>query len=136
MVLVGEVCLRGLDFSDPKRKNPEHSALLEQSKILFQGVYDSKELRAAAATLDSNIERYHHAKYTKHTLKFTRAFTTQDIEDSYNGLYVQRLDGYCRLARLNYAIACLLATGNVYSIKCEFVLCFYSSYCFSSFEII
>ena len=113
MILVGEVLLRGLDFSDPKRKNPEHSALLEQSKILFQGIFDSKELRNAAEKLDHYVERYHHAKYRKDAAKRDHPLYIKDIEDSYDAPFVDRLNGYCRLARLNYAIACLLAAGKV-----------------------
>jgi hypothetical protein len=113
MILVGEVLLRGLDFSDPKRKNPEHSALLEQSKILFQGIYDSKELQKAAIEVDRYVERYHHAKYRKHAATNVHPVYIKDIEDFYENPFVHRLDRCCRLARLNYAIACLLAAGKV-----------------------
>ncbi|CAF5102504.1 unnamed protein product, partial [Rotaria sp. Silwood1] len=61
LVIIGEVFLRGLDFADPILKNPEYTALLEQSKILFQGVYDTEALRDAARELDKRVERYHHA---------------------------------------------------------------------------
>jgi hypothetical protein len=118
LILIGEVLLRGIDFEDQKRKNPVHTALLEQSKILFQGVYDSPELVDAAAKLDERVEKYYHQKITKFAKQILDPISKKDIEDSREAPYTRRLAGYCRLARLNYAIACLLAGG-----KDNFELC-------------
>ncbi|CAF3631922.1 unnamed protein product [Rotaria sp. Silwood1] len=112
LVIIGEVFLRGLDFADPILKNPEYTALLEQSKILFQGVYDTEALRDAARELDKRVERYHHAILSKCAPKLLHGISARDITDSQSSPFISRLDGYCRLARLNYAIACLLAAGK------------------------
>jgi hypothetical protein len=112
LILIGEVLLRGIDFEDPKRTNPEHTALLEQSKILFQGAYDSPQLTEAAVKLDERIEKYHHQKIMKFAKRILDPISQKDIEDSREAPYTSRLAGYCRLARLNYAIACLLAGGK------------------------
>ncbi|CAF1484607.1 unnamed protein product, partial [Rotaria sordida] len=109
LILIDEVPLRGLDFSDSNRKNPEHSALLEQIKILFQGVYDSPKLLEAAKKLDDHVEDYHHNRINKLANQILNPISKQDIKDSRETLFSKRLAAYQRLARLNYAIACLLA---------------------------
>ncbi|CAF1650590.1 unnamed protein product [Rotaria magnacalcarata] len=112
LILIGEVLLRGVDFGDPNRKNPSHSALLEQSKILFRGVYDSSKLIEAAKRLDSRVEKYHHNRIKKITNKIINSISEQDIKDSRETPFSYRLTDSQRLARLNYAIACLLAGGK------------------------
>jgi hypothetical protein len=119
LILIGEVLLRGIDFEDPKRTNPVHTALLEQSKILFQGVYDSRQLTEAAAKLDERIEKYHHQKIMKFAKRIIDPISQKDIDDSREAPYTSRLAGYCRLARLNYAIACLLAGGKDNFERCK-----------------
>ena len=89
-----------------------HTALLEQSKILFQGVYDSPALHQAASKLDERVEQYHHAKIKKFAKGILNPISQADIENARETPYVDRLASYCRLARLNYAIACLLAGGQ------------------------
>ncbi|CAF3570091.1 unnamed protein product [Rotaria socialis] len=113
IILIGEVLLRGVDFGDPDRKNPSHSALLEQSKILFRGVYDSSKLIEAAKKLDSRVEKYHHKMINKITNKIINSISEQDIKDSRETPFSYRLTDSQRLARLNYAIACLLAGGKL-----------------------
>lgn len=117
LVLIGEVFLRGVDFANSTLKNPEYTALLEQSKILFQGVYDTVALRDAADELDRRVERYHHAIINKCAPKLLHRVSAKDITDAQNSPFISRLDGYCRLARLNYAIACLLAAGKTIHLK-------------------
>ncbi|CAF0841481.1 unnamed protein product [Didymodactylos carnosus] len=119
LILIGEVLLRGIDFADPTRKNPEHTALLEQSKILFQGVYDSEQLSKAAVQLDERVQKYHQLKITKAAKKILASVSEKDIEDSHEAPYSDRLAGYCKLARLNYAIACLLAGGKDNFERCK-----------------
>ncbi|CAF3193813.1 unnamed protein product [Rotaria socialis] len=119
LILIGEVFLRGLDFADPTLKNPEYTALLEQSKILFQAVYDSKALRDAALELDRRVECYHRAIISKYAPKLLHGISAKDITDSQSSLFISRLDGYCRLARLNCAIACLLAAGKENFDRCK-----------------
>lgn len=111
LILIGEVLLRGVDFEDPKRSNPVHTALLEQSKILFQGVYDSSALNQAASELDKRVEEYYHIKIRKYAQRILNPISKNDIENAREAPYADRLASYCRLARLNYAIACLLAGG-------------------------
>jgi hypothetical protein len=112
LILIGEVLLRGVDFDDPKRANPEHSALLEQSKILFQGAYDSTQLTEAAVKLDKRVEQYYQKKIRKIAQRILDPIPKEDIDGSREKPYNSRLAGCCRLARLNYAIACLLAGGE------------------------
>jgi hypothetical protein len=119
LILIGEVLLRGIDFEDPKRTNPVHTALLEQSKILFQGVYDSPELTEAAVKLDERVEKYHHQRIMKIAKRILDPISKEDIKDSREAPYTSRLAGYCRLARLNYAIACLLAGGKDNFERCK-----------------
>jgi len=111
LILIGEVFLRGIDFGDPKLANPVHTSLLEQSKILFQGVYDSENLKKAAYELDKRLQKYHHSKI-KFGKKYLQSISQKDMDDAREGCYSDRLASYCRLARLNYAIACLLAGGK------------------------
>ena len=112
LILIGEVLLRGIDFKDPQRSNPVHSSLLEQSKILFQGVYDNEALDQAAVKLDKRVEEYYHGRIRKIVRRILNPISETDIKDSREAPYADRLASYCRLARLNYAIACLLAGGK------------------------
>jgi hypothetical protein len=112
IILIGEVLLRGIDFKDPERTNPEHTALLEQSKILFQGAYESEELNKAAVKLDERVKKYHQQKIMKYAKQFLDPISKTDIEDSRTAPYINRLASFCKVARLNYAIACLLAGGK------------------------
>ncbi|CAF0848961.1 unnamed protein product [Adineta ricciae] len=119
LILIGEVLLRGVDFHDPRRTNPEHTALLEQSKILFQGTYDSPRLFEAAEKFDKHIESYHHQKLGRLVSKIVNPISEKDIADARETLVTNRLRGYYRLARLNYAIACLLAGGKENYERCK-----------------
>lgn len=122
LILIGEVLLRGVDFKDPQRSNPVHSSLLEQSKILFQGVYESDALNRAAVKLDKRVEEYYHVKISKLVRKILQPISEGDIKDSREAPYADRLASYCRLARLNYAIACLLAGGKSNRRTCIFFI--------------
>ncbi|UJR06635.1 hypothetical protein I4U23_010919 [Adineta vaga] len=119
LILIGEVLLRGVDFNDSQRKNPEHTALLEQSKILFQGTYDNPRLFEAAEKLDKQIESYHHQKIGRFVSKIVNTISEKDIVDARETPFTNRLRGYYRLARLNYAIACLLAGGKDNYERCK-----------------
>jgi hypothetical protein len=119
LILIGEVLLRGIDFKVPERTNPEHTALLEQSKILFQGAYDSPQLTEAASKLDERVEEYYQKKITKIAQRILNPLSKDDIEDSRKAPYVNRLAACRRLARLNYAMACLLAGGKDNYERCK-----------------
>jgi len=119
LILIGEVFLRGINFGDPKRSNPEYTSLLEQSKILFQGVYDNENLKKAAYELDERLQKYQRAQLKKLVKIHFDPISQQDIDDAREGCYSDRLASYCRLARLNYAIACLLAGGKDNFQRCK-----------------